>query len=101
MEVFGFSLLSLIFLGIGLYIGGAVYIGVKRVYFSPLSHIPGPRLAIATSWYECYYDVWKQGLYYKKVKEFHQKYGKTLASEFPHRKSNISDSRSDNSHQPI
>ena len=52
-----------------------VYIGVRRVYFSPLSHIPGPKIAIATSWYECYYDILKRGVYYKKVKEFHKKYG--------------------------
>ena len=53
----------------------SLYLAIFRIYFSPLSHIPGPKFAIATWWYECFYDVWKRGVYYKKVKEFHQRYG--------------------------
>jgi len=50
-------------------------LAIFRLYFSSLSHIPGPKIAIATWWYECFYDVWKRGVYYKEVKEFHQRYG--------------------------
>jgi hypothetical protein len=75
MEIFGVSIFWIVLLGVVLGITRALYIAYKRVYLSPLSHIPGPKLAIATSWYECYYDVWKRGLYYQKVREFHKKYG--------------------------
>jgi hypothetical protein len=56
----------------------AVARGIYNIYFSPLAHIPGPKLPIATSWYECYHDVLKRGLYYRKVAEFHRIYGKPL-----------------------
>lgn len=46
-----------------------------RIYFSPVSHIPGPLLAKATYWYEFYYDVVQQGQYTFKIKELHEHYG--------------------------
>jgi len=49
---------------------------VRRLYFSPLSKFPGPKLAAATILYEAYYDVIKQGQYTFKIKELHKKYGK-------------------------
>jgi hypothetical protein len=67
-----YSLLLALFMGFLLY---HIYVVFNRIYFSPLSHVPGPKIAIATSWYECYYDVWKRGIYYRKVKDFHKKYG--------------------------
>jgi hypothetical protein len=63
-------------LGLGIvYFVYALSRAVHNIYFSPLSHIPGSKLAIGTSWYECYHDVWKRGLYYRKVKEMHEAYG--------------------------
>jgi hypothetical protein len=47
-----------------------------RLYFSPLSKFPGPKLAAATLWYEGYYDMVKGGKYIFKIKELHKKYGK-------------------------
>ena len=49
---------------------------VYRMYFDPLSKIPGPKLAAATLWYEFYYDVYKEGRYTWKIWEMHNKYGK-------------------------
>ena len=48
---------------------------VYRAYFDSLSHIPGPKLAAATLWYEFYYDVIKVGRYTWKIAELHEKYG--------------------------
>ncbi|ORY07559.1 putative cytochrome P450 [Clohesyomyces aquaticus] len=46
-----------------------------RIYFSPLSHIPGPKLAAATRWYEFYYDAILVGKYYEQIEQMHKKYG--------------------------
>ncbi|KAF2624794.1 cytochrome P450 [Macroventuria anomochaeta] len=48
---------------------------IYQLYFSPLSKLPGPKLAAVTLWYEIYYDVFKWGRYYVKIKEMHEKYG--------------------------
>ncbi|KMP09252.1 cytochrome P450 [Coccidioides immitis RMSCC 3703] len=56
---------------IGYIVGTLVY----RLYFSPLSKIPGSKLAAATLWYEFYYDVILGGQYTFKIKELHQKHG--------------------------
>jgi hypothetical protein len=49
---------------------------VYRLYLSPLAAFPGPFLARTTHWYEFYYTYVQTGMYYKKVAEFHAKYGK-------------------------
>ncbi|OAA69932.1 Cytochrome P450 [Akanthomyces lecanii RCEF 1005] len=48
---------------------------VYNLFFHPLRKIPGPRLAAMSSSYEFYYDVLKNGLYLKKIKELHEIYG--------------------------
>jgi len=47
----------------------------RRLFSGPLAHIPGPRLAALTSWYEFYYDVIKPGQYVRKIKNLHAEYG--------------------------
>lgn len=48
---------------------------IYRIYFSPLSKFPGPKLAAATHLYESYYDFWKKGQYYKVIQRMHEVYG--------------------------
>ena len=48
---------------------------VYRMYFDQLSHIPGPKLAAASLWYEFYYDVVKRGQYTFEIAKMHEKYG--------------------------
>lgn len=52
-----------------------VGLGVYRLYFSPISHIPGPKLAALTLWYEFYYDVIVGGQYTFHIAKLHDKYG--------------------------
>lgn len=52
-------------------VSGAVY----RLYLSPLSKFPGPKLAALTLWYEFYYDVIKNGRYLWEIEKMHEKYG--------------------------
>jgi hypothetical protein len=56
--------------------GYAVSLSIYRLYLSPLSKFPGPRLAALTLWYEFYYDVIKEGRYTWEIAEMHKKYGR-------------------------
>jgi hypothetical protein len=49
-----------------------------RLYLSPISKFPGPKLAAATLWTEFYYDAIRGGQFQFKVKEWHEKYGMCL-----------------------
>ena len=46
-----------------------------NLFFHPLKHIPGPKLAAATYIPEFYYDVVKFGRYTNRIKEMHEQYG--------------------------
>ncbi|KAH8803014.1 cytochrome P450 [Xylogone sp. PMI_703] len=46
-----------------------------RLYLSPLSTIPGPKLAVATHLYAFYHDVVRQGLYIWEIEDMHKQYG--------------------------
>ena len=59
-----------------------VYIAFSRLLVSPISHIPGPRLAAFTFWYEFYYDVVLKGRYTWKIQELHKKYGANTCLRF-------------------
>ncbi|QSZ35699.1 hypothetical protein DSL72_006821 [Monilinia vaccinii-corymbosi] len=48
---------------------------IRRIYFHPLAHIPGPKLAALTWWYEFYFDVVQPGQYVFKIQELHKQYG--------------------------
>ena len=48
---------------------------IYRLYFSPLSKFPGPKLAAATGWYEFFYDYWLSGRYIFKIQRMHEVYG--------------------------
>lgn len=47
----------------------------KRLFFHPLSSVPGPKLAALSRGYELYYDLIKRGRLPWKIQELHQKYG--------------------------
>lgn len=66
---FGFLIISFLY-----FVGLVIY----RLYFSPLSKFPGPKLAAATYLYEGYYDVVKRGKYTFKIRDLHAKYGQPL-----------------------
>lgn len=65
---------TLLFL-LSVYIVYGVGLVVYRLYLSPLSRFPGPKLAAATLWYEFYYDVVRRGKYTFEIAKMHEKYG--------------------------
>lgn len=48
---------------------------IYNIYFHPLSHIPGPKLAIIGPYLEFYHDVVRDGQYLWEIKKMHEKYG--------------------------
>ncbi|PYH92277.1 cytochrome P450 [Aspergillus ellipticus CBS 707.79] len=50
-------------------------VAIHELFFSPLAHIPGPKLAACTRWYEFYYDIILHGKYTFKIAELHKTYG--------------------------
>ena len=53
-----------------------IFGAIRRLYFHPLAHIPGPKLAALTWWYEFYFDVVQQGRYVFQIMELHKQYGR-------------------------
>ncbi|KAF2639839.1 cytochrome P450 monooxygenase [Massarina eburnea CBS 473.64] len=47
----------------------------QRLFLSPVSSFPGPKIAAATYWYEFYYDIILGGKYIWKLQELHERYG--------------------------
>ncbi|PMD41073.1 cytochrome P450 [Hyaloscypha variabilis F] len=49
---------------------------IYRLYLSPISAFPGPKLAALTFWYEFYYDVYPlYGQYTFHIRDLHEQYG--------------------------
>lgn len=70
--IISYPFLVLGFAALILYIiAGAIY----RLYFSPISSFPGPKLAALTMWYEFYYDIILGGQYTFHLRDLHSCYG--------------------------
>ncbi|KAF1993035.1 cytochrome P450 [Amniculicola lignicola CBS 123094] len=50
-------------------------LAIYRLFFSPLSKFPGPKLAAVTGWVETYHDVFRGGQLIFKLGEWHEEYG--------------------------
>lgn len=72
---------STLALGAAVSVLWAVSLVVYRLYFSPLSKFPGRKLAIATMWYEFYYQAIKGGQYPWVIQKMHEEYGKSSLTE--------------------
>ncbi|KAE9966432.1 hypothetical protein EG328_008916 [Venturia inaequalis] len=48
---------------------------IKNIFFHPLSHIPGPKLAAASRLYEWYHDCILTGQFCFKIRHLHDEYG--------------------------
>lgn len=59
----------------GVWLVYALKLTVQRLYLSPIAHIPGPKLAALTQYYESFYDIVLGGQYTSKILKLHEKYG--------------------------
>ncbi|MCJ1434190.1 hypothetical protein MMC27_003557 [Xylographa pallens] len=67
---------TLLALGAGLAVTYWVALTVQRVFYSKISHIPGPKLAAASTLYQAYYDFFPhRGRFLWKCIDLHKKYG--------------------------
>lgn len=57
-----------------------VLLTIYRLYFHPLAKFPGPKIAAATKWYECWHDVLvgEGGQYFLKIQQMHSEYGRKI-----------------------
>ncbi|KAI1267884.1 cytochrome P450 [Xylariaceae sp. FL1019] len=68
------SPLNVFTLAASIYALYGVVLAVRRTWFHPLSHIPGPWLGRASYWLEFYHDCIAEG-YVKVYPKLHEKYG--------------------------
>ncbi|ESZ89926.1 hypothetical protein SBOR_9688 [Sclerotinia borealis F-4128] len=52
-----------------------IYGAIYRLYLSPISKFPGPKLAALTLWYEFYFNVVCDGQWIWEIKRLHEVYG--------------------------
>lgn len=57
-------------------IGYCIAVAAYRLFFHPIAHFPGPKLAGLTRWYEFYYEMIQQGQMTFHIQDLHKKYGK-------------------------
>jgi hypothetical protein len=75
----GFETLSisrLLLSVVALTVTRALYTLLYRLYFHPLSHIPGPKLAALTFLYQTYYSLVNGSRFYAQIGKLHKIYGK-------------------------
>ncbi|KAJ5205354.1 Cytochrome P450 [Penicillium cf. griseofulvum] len=71
-DLFNVQLFTTIALGFVAYRIGLV---IYRLYFHPLAHFPGPKLAAATTLYRAYWQVWQDGEHVAQFTRLHDQYG--------------------------
>lgn len=56
-------------------IAGIASVAIYRLYFHPLSKVPGPKLAALSRLYDFYYDCILGGKFVFKIEDLHKQYG--------------------------
>ncbi|KAF1735461.1 Trichodiene oxygenase [Beauveria bassiana] len=71
----GFSWQLALYTSFACWLVYAVCLGVYRLWYSPIAHLPGPKLAALTQYYEFFYDIVLGGQYTFRIVEMHEEYG--------------------------
>ncbi|MCJ1398638.1 hypothetical protein MMC11_001838 [Xylographa trunciseda] len=75
MDIWSISGTSAVLIAVAVLLSYVFSLAVSRLYLSPISKFPGPKLAALTLWYEFYYDVVLHGQYAFHIRGLHEKYG--------------------------
>lgn len=76
----GYSLAVIVPVTYALYLLGClIYTAAYNIFFHPLAHVPGPKLAGATYLYQTYYSLVGGSRYYVRIKKLHEIYGMALS----------------------
>jgi hypothetical protein len=73
-----FLSLNAVYVALGAWVLYVAGIAVYRLYFHPLARFPGPKRAALTSWYECYHDMIRRGMYVWEIQAMHEQYGRSM-----------------------
>jgi hypothetical protein len=71
-------IIALALISVAVYACYGLGLALYRVLLHPLRSFPGPRLAAATYWYECWHDLFKgpfPGLGAANIQRLHARYG--------------------------
>ena len=72
----GSSLAVVLPVALALYfLASLLYTAIYNIFFHPLAHVPGPKLAGATYLYQTYHCFVGGSRYYVKIKKLHYIYG--------------------------
>ena len=67
--------LSIPILVVTIFLGHAFFTILYRAYLHPLAHFPGPRFSAISYLHEIYWDVYKRGRFFHKIRDMHKQYG--------------------------
>ncbi|KJZ75747.1 hypothetical protein HIM_04904 [Hirsutella minnesotensis 3608] len=62
-------------LALAAWVAYVLVLAIRRLWLSPIAHVPGPKLAALTQLYEFYYDIVLGGQFTFKLLRLHEKYG--------------------------
>lgn len=81
----------------------AVFLSIYRLYISPISKFPGPKITALTGLYEAYYNIVQGGKFTFKIRELHGRYGmeRLLAKLAARFDTDAITSRSNRTHQSL
>ncbi|KAL1863207.1 hypothetical protein Plec18170_000037 [Paecilomyces lecythidis] len=71
----GYNISNIVLLLSILIVSYAFVVAFYRLYLSPLSQFPGPKIAAVTWLYEFYHDAIRGGKYFWEIEKMHQRYG--------------------------
>jgi hypothetical protein len=76
------SIIKIVCAAVSVLLAWTIYGAIWRLFLSPLSKFPGPKLAALTLWYEFYFDVVKEGVYIWEIERLHKIYGTVSVARF-------------------
>lgn len=76
-----FSLSTVVFYAVAIYLASKIVTAVQRIFFHPLSQVPGPTICATSRLYEFWWDsIYQHGRLWTRMPTLHEKYGNFVKS---------------------